>query len=72
MTHCERILKILGDLPTRGRERGSLSRAQLEGYAKTPSEKRAASALIDYMLAAGDLVPVGGPRNRTYTLPRRK
>lgn len=71
MTHRARILKMLASLPTRGRQPQSCARTVLEGMARTPQDRHAAAALIDYMLALGELVPYGGPRNRTFGLPRR-
>ena len=72
MNHRERILKVLADLPVFKRKRGSLSRNVLEGLARTPQEKGAAAALIDYMIAAGEIEMRGERRGATYGLPGKK
>lgn len=72
MKHRARILTMLANLPVQKRMPRTLSRSVLEGAAKTDTERCAAPALIDYMLAMGELVPHGGPRNRTYGLPNAR
>lgn len=68
MTHRDRILAALRGLPKFGRKLRSLPRTVLVGMARTPDERRAADALVDYMVKARELKPHGGPRNRTYSV----
>lgn len=68
MTHHARILKALRDLPRAKGKPRSLPRTVLIGLARTPTEKRAANELIDYMVALGELRPLGGRKLRTFAV----
>lgn len=71
MSHRTRILTVLAELPyQKGKPRG-LARTVLEGLARTPQDKRAAPALIDYMLALGEIVMLGEKRGAVYGLPKK-
>lgn len=72
MTHRSRILKALAQLPPQRGMAPGLPRTVLEGLARTARDRAAASALIDYMLALGELVMFGGRRGATYGLPRKR
>lgn len=67
MSHRSRIVRVLSN-----KDSGKLPRTVLEGLARTPRDKAAASALIDYLIAHGDLVKHGDSRGTTYGLARRK
>lgn len=70
MTHRDRILAVLRQLPHNKTKPRSLPRPVLEGLAKTPAEKRAAAETVQQMISQGDIVPFGGPRNRSFGLRR--
>lgn len=68
MSHRSRILKILSPRTENG---GPRSRTVLEGLARTEQDRRAAEALIDYMLALGEIVMLGHGKGAIYALPRK-
>lgn len=67
MSHRSRILRIVNPRTENG---GPRPRSVLEGLARTERDRRAAAALIDYMVALGDLVLIGHARGAVYGLPR--
>lgn len=67
MSHRARILKVLSH-----KDSARLPRTVLEGLARTDQDRKAAPALIDYMLALGELKMFGERRGTTYGLAKRR
>jgi hypothetical protein len=67
VSHRGRILRIVNPRTENG---GPRPRSVLEGLARTDRDKRAASALIDYLVALGELVVIGHARGAVYGLPK--
>lgn len=63
MSHRARIVKVLAD----GQPR---ARTVLEGLARTERDRKAAAALVDYLLALGVIVMRGERRGAVYGLPK--